>query len=78
MAIALALATSVARAATRLISSSVTSGLLAKPHTPEWMTRTPKPALSSRPAPPKPKLSTTTRSRTATESVMLRVKRMSA
>ena len=43
LAIALALATSVARPATRLISSGVTTGLLAKPQTPLWITRTPKP-----------------------------------
>ncbi len=42
-ATALARAMSVATPATRLISSGVTTGLLAKPQTPLWMTRTPKP-----------------------------------
>ena len=38
----------------RRISSSVTIGLLAKPQTPLWITRTPKPAapLGSSPSPP--------------------------
>src|SRR5690606_12134118 len=78
-ATALARATSTACAAMRRISSSVTSGLLAKPHTPLCSTRTPKPALSLRPPPPpnpKPP-SVTMRSRTLTESFTLRVKRMS-
>jgi hypothetical protein len=75
---ALALATSVACAVIFLISASVTNGLLAKPHTPLWITRTPKPALVSMPPAPKPNESVTMRSRTATLSLTLRVKRMSA
>src|SRR3954453_17211623 len=54
LAIALALATSVAIRVMRRISSSVTIGLLAKPHVPLWMTRTPKPAAPTRPPPPRP------------------------
>src|SRR4051794_2499178 len=63
LAIALALATSAATCVMRRISSSVTIGLLAKPQTPLWMTRTPKPpapgrpparAPPPRPAPPRP------------------------
>ena len=42
-ATALARAISVAMPVTRLISSGVTTGLLEKPQTPLWMTRTPKP-----------------------------------
>src|SRR3954464_13723808 len=42
----------------RTNSSSVTIGLLAKPHTPLWITRTPKPAAPGRPParapPPRP------------------------
>src|SRR3954447_25826476 len=42
----------------RLISSGVTIGLLAKPQTPLWITRTPKPAAPGRPParapPPRP------------------------
>src|SRR5581483_1547262 len=49
-AIALALATSAAMRVMRRISSSVTIGLLANPHTPLWITRTPNPA-APRPAP---------------------------
>ena len=48
---ALALATSVATRVMRRISSSVTIGLLAKPQTPLWITRTPNPAASLLPAP---------------------------
>src|SRR3954454_24994777 len=56
LAIALALATSGASRVMRLISSSVTIGLLAKPQTPLWITRTPKPAAprSRTVAPPPP------------------------
>ena len=75
---ALAFATSVACAVIFRISASVTNGLLAKPQTPLWMTRTPKPALSSCPPAPNPKLSVTILSRTATLSFTLRVKRTSA
>ncbi len=78
MLTALAFATSAAWAVIFRISFSVTSGLLAKPQTPPWMTRTPKPALSSRPRPPNPNESVTMRSRTATLSFTLRVNRMSA
>jgi hypothetical protein len=42
-AIALARATSEATRVIRTSSSSVTIGLLAKPQTPLWITRTPKP-----------------------------------
>src|SRR3954464_9057251 len=42
----------------RRISSSVTIGLLANPHTPLWITRTPNPAAPGRPParapPPRP------------------------
>src|SRR5206468_225803 len=53
-AIALARATSVAMPVTRLISSGLTNGLLAKPHTPLWITRTPNPYVSVASPPPKP------------------------
>src|SRR4029450_12675298 len=53
-ATALARATSTATPATRLISSGVTSGLLAKPHTPLWITRTPNPYVSVASPPPNP------------------------
>ncbi len=57
-ATALALATSAAMRVMRFNSSSVTIGLLAKPHTPLWITRTPKPAAPGRPParapPPRP------------------------
>src|SRR3954469_6311272 len=57
LAMALARATSAAIFEIRRISSSVTIGLLAKPHTPLWITRTPKPAAprSRTVAPPPPR-----------------------
>src|SRR4029077_14951811 len=54
LAMALAFATSGAIRLMRRISCSVTIGLLAKPHVPLWMTRTPKPAAPARPPPPRP------------------------
>src|SRR4029453_12989663 len=72
-------ATSTATPATRLISSGVTSGLLAKPHTPLWMTRTPNPYVSVASPPPNPppprRISPL---RTPIDCARLRVNRMSA
>ena len=77
---ALALATSVASSTMRVISSGATIGLLAKPHTPLWITRTPKPNVSSSPNCPNPMLPALAiwPLRTATPFERLNVKRMSA
>src|SRR6266850_3088175 len=78
-ATALAFATSVAIAVTRVISSGDTFGLLAKPQTPLWMTRTPKPYVSVASPPPNPPPPRRIRPlRTAIDCARLRVKRMSA
>src|SRR6185436_13692847 len=78
-ATALARATSAATAVTRLISSGVTSGLLAKPHTPLWMTRTPNPYVSVASPPPNPPPPRRIRPlRTPIDCARLRVKRISA